>query len=136
MQIQSFIKHKHEVVHVYDDFTVAQALETMKKVRFTSIPVLSRDGTYVGTLTEGDLLWDILSAKGRDAKTGFKRLVKHVKRQRDYAVISAQAEITELIAKASEENFVPVVDEYGQFIGIITRKTILNYFFEHNFIVL
>lgn len=136
MQIQSFIKHKHEVVFVYDDFTVAEALETMKKVRFTSIPVLSRSGAYVGTLTEGDLLWDILSANGRDAKVGAKRLVKQVKRQRDYATIGSQAEMTELIAKASEENFVPVVDEYGQFVGIITRKTILNYFFEHNFIVL
>jgi CBS domain-containing protein len=44
--------------------------------------------------------------------------------------------MVELIANAAEENFVPVVDENDHFMGIITRKTLLNYFFEHNFIVL
>jgi CBS domain containing-hemolysin-like protein len=33
----------------------------------------------------------------------------------------------ELIERASHQNFVPVVDDYGAFIGLITRKAIIQY---------
>ena len=33
----------------------------------------------------------------------------------------------DLIERASHQNFVPVVDDYGAFIGLITRKAIIQY---------
>ena len=48
---------KRELAFVYDDFTVGQALQVMKRYRYSSVPVLKRSGEYVGSLTEGDLLW-------------------------------------------------------------------------------
>ena len=33
----------------------------------------------------------------------------------------------DLIDRASNQNFVPVVDDYGAFIGLITRKAIIQY---------
>jgi CBS domain-containing protein len=136
MQIHSFVKHRIDVIFVYDDFSVKEALETMKTYRYTSIPVINRNGNYIGSLSEGDLLWDILSIPGFDIRKADKRLVSQVKRQRDYGVININSEMPELISKAAEENFVPVVDDHNQFVGIITRKTLLNYFFDHNFIIL
>ena len=37
--------------------TLRQALEKMEHHGYTAIPLLSREGKYIGTITEGDLLW-------------------------------------------------------------------------------
>ena len=39
--------------------------------------------------------------------------------------------MTELIEKVKEHNFVPIVDDRGCFIGIILRRDVLNFLFEH-----
>lgn len=136
MNIIAFIIPKNEVVFVYDHDTVKEALLKLETHRFTSIPVLNQEGNYIGTLTEGDLLWNIKNLVKFNMNTADKMLIKDLKRFRDYETIQMTASINELITKATSENFVPVVDQHGLFIGIVTRKVIINYFFEHNFIVL
>jgi len=136
MDIISFVKHKPEVIYVYDDFTLKEALELMEKHRFTSIPILSRDGKYIGSITEGDLLWKIIRIEGYNTKKADALKVSDIERCRDYLPIRVNQKMDALILKAAEENFVPIIDENDLFIGIVTRKTILTYFFEHNFIVL
>lgn len=136
MDISAFLKPKSEVIFVYDDQSIHDALETMEKSRYTSIPIISRDGRYVGSLTEGDLLWEIKNVAQFNIKKAEKITVGHMHRLRDYESIHISENIEQLIIKASNENFVPVVDDYGLFVGIVTRKTLLDYFFEHNFIVL
>jgi CBS domain-containing protein len=136
MDILAFVKPKQEVIFVYEDETIKEALDKMEKYRFASIPVLNRNGNFVGTLTEGDLLWHIKNNSDYRASKAEKTLISSVNRFRDYVAINYHSNMDELISKASDENFVPVIDDQNQFMGIITRKTLLNYFFEHNFIVL
>lgn len=57
MNILFFLHPKQEVAYVYDDCTLRQVLETMEHHKYASIPMLNRQGEYVGTITEGDLLW-------------------------------------------------------------------------------
>ena len=59
MNLLHFLTPKNDVAFLYDDFTVRQALEKMEYHRYSSIPILNRKGEYVGTITEGDLLWGI-----------------------------------------------------------------------------
>ena len=54
-----FLKPKVEIAYIYDYHTVRQALEIMEYHKYSSIPILSRDGKYVGSITEGDLLWGL-----------------------------------------------------------------------------
>lgn len=136
MDILAFIKPKHEVIFVRSTTTIKEALTKMEEHRFTAIPIIDTEGKYFGTLTEGDLFWEIKRTGHFDIAKAEKILVGDIHRHRDYQAINSKAEMVELIAKAGEENFVPVVDDNGHFMGIITRKTLLNYFFEHNFIVL
>jgi len=136
VNILAFVKPKNDVVFVYDDDTVKDALVKLENHRFTSIPVLNKDGNYIGTLTEGDLLWNIKNIVNFSMKQAEKMSIKELKRFRDYEIIEITANMSELINKATTENFVPVVDQHGLFIGIVTRKEIIKYFFEHNFIVL
>lgn len=136
MDISSFIKPKNQVILVFDDQPIHEAIEIMEKSRFTSIPIISRQGEYVGTLTEGDLLWEIKNTAQFNIKKAEKILVGKMHRHRDYESIHISANIDQLITKASNENFVPVIDDHNQFVGIVTRKTLLDYFFDHKFIVL
>ena len=67
MNILFYLKPKNEIVYLYDDFTLRQVLEKMEKHRYSAVPVINRNGNYVGTLTEGDLLWHLKA-------TGFQEL--------------------------------------------------------------
>lgn len=136
MNIIEFIKPVDEVEYVYEDQTLLEALDKMEGPRFTSIPILKRDGGYAGTLTEGDLLWYIRRKLDFQVKKADRACVCDIPRHRDYEPVRLSTNIDELIIKASNENFVPVLNENGKFVGIVTRKTLLNYFFTHNFIVL
>ena len=60
MNILFFLTPKEEVAYIYDTDSLRQALEKMEHHSFAAVPIISRaDGHYVGTLTEGDLLWSI-----------------------------------------------------------------------------
>lgn len=137
MNITSFLKPFYELTLVYDNQTLSEALAIMTKNRFTTVPVITRDQKYVGSLTEGDILHFILeNADCLNPKNLVKYQVSQVKRFRDYEAVRVDSTMPMLLAKASNENFVPVIDQNENFAGIITRKTLLEYFFEHNFMVL
>jgi CBS domain-containing protein len=127
------MKPKAEVIYMCEDETVREAIELMRKHRFTSIPVLSNDGKYVGTITEGDLLYT-LDKVGREKIKEIR--VSTIKRHRDYDAVNINETMLVLLSRASHENFVPIIDDTNLFLGIVTRKKILDYFFEHNFMVL
>ena len=55
MNILFFLKPKSETAYIYDSSTLRQALESMEYHKYASIPLLNRQGEYVGTITEGDI---------------------------------------------------------------------------------
>ena len=59
MNILRFITLKQDVACLYSDYTLRQALEKMEYHKYSAIPIIDREGRYVGTITEGDLLWEI-----------------------------------------------------------------------------
>ncbi len=137
MNITSFLKPFYEVILVYEDQPLTEALSIITEHRYSSIPIITRDQLYFGTLTEGDILHFLLNHTEcihPEHLSQYK--VSDVKRHRDYEAVQVDSSMTTLLAKASNENFVPVVNTNHQFVGIITRKTLLDYFFEHNFMVL
>jgi CBS domain-containing protein len=137
MNISSFLKPFYDVTVVYDDQPLGEALATLTKHRFSSIPVITRDQRYFGTLAEGDILhFMIKNTECLNPENLNNYKVSDVKRHRDYEAVSVDSTMPTLLSKAANENFVPVVDQNDHFIGIVTRKTLLEYFFEHNFMVL
>ena len=137
MNVLSFLKPSHEVILLFSDETLKAALAKMAEHRFTSIPVIDRAYNYVGTLTEGDILHFVLKNINCLNENEMEKLhVTDLKRHRDYEPISVNATMPLLLSKAKNENFVPVLDQNEKFIGIVTRKKLIEYFFEHNFMVL
>lgn len=133
MNISSFLKTKDDVIFVYDTDSVTDAIEKIQNCRFTSIPVLNNSEEYVGTLTSGDLL-SALYEVGKKIVSQLK--VSDIARNRDYTSVNIDSNVLVLLSRAADENFVPIVNDAGKFIGIVTRKVLINYFLDHNFIVL
>ena len=130
MNIMFFLKPKSEVAHIYDDDTVRQVLERMEYHRYSCIPMLNRQGKYVGSITEGDLLWWLKGNHNLNLKLAEMVSIQEVGRRLDYKPVRAEAKMEDLMEKAMEQNFVPVVDDQGNFSGIITRKDIICYFYD------
>ena len=61
MNIASFLSPKEEVIFLRDDMTIRQGLEKMKRYGYTAVPVIDAEDRYVGVVSEGDFLWNILS---------------------------------------------------------------------------
>ena len=101
--------------------------------RFATIPILKRSGEYVGTISEGDLLWAIKNNYMMNMKDAEGRPVMEVARRKDYLPVTVTTSPEELVAMAVEQNFVPVVDDREAFIGIVTRQKIMEYCMEKYF---
>ena len=128
MNLLFFLTPKGKVAYIYDDFTLRQTLEKMEYHRYSAVPILTREGKYVGTITEGDLLWAIKNRYSLNFKEAENTPILESPRRMDNLPVSADTEIEDLIIKALNQNFVPVTDDRGIFIGLITRKDIMRYF--------
>ena len=128
MNLLFFLTPKGKVAYIYDDFTLRQTLEKMEYHRYSAVPILTREGKYVGTITEGDLLWAIKNRYSLNFKEAENTPILEIPRRMDNLPVSADTEIEDLIIKALNQNFVPVTDDRGIFIGLITRKDIMRSF--------
>jgi CBS domain-containing protein len=61
VNIASFLSPKEEVTFLRDDMTIRQGLEKMKRYGYTAVPVIDAEDRYVGVVSEGDFLWNILN---------------------------------------------------------------------------
>jgi len=130
VNILFFLKPKSEVAYIYDYSTLRQVLETMEYHKYASIPMLNKAGEYVGSITEGDLLWGIKAYTNLNLKEAENIFIRDFPRKADYEVVSADSDMEDLIKKAMNQNYVPVVDDQKKFIGIITRRSIIEYCYE------
>ncbi len=122
-----FLTPKAMCSYVYDDYTMRQALEKMEAAGFAALPILNRRGEYRGTLTEGDLLWGLKNMCYMDMRQAEARKIMEISRRRDNIPVRVTATMQDLVDRASAQNFVPVVDDKDAFIGIITRRSIIQY---------
>ena len=128
MNVAFFLTPKREVEYIYSEYTVRQTLEKMSYHKYASIPIIDRYGFSCGTITEGDLLWFIKGMGGMSLKDAEEVPIMDIPRKMDYLPVHIDSDIDDLIDKALNQNFVPVIDDSDHFIGIVTRKDIiLNY---------
>jgi len=134
VNIAYFLIPKSSVAYLYDDFTFRQGLEKMRHHGYTAIPVISRDGQYVGTVSEGDFLWRILEVNQDDQRAFSMREMEQlhicdiIRSDHHYPSVRITVSMDDLLTSAMNQNFIPVVDDYNCFIGIVTRKDIIRYF--------
>ena len=122
-----FLMPKAMCAYLYDDYTIRQAMEKMESAGSSSIPILNRHGEYRGTLTEGDLLWALKYICYMDMRQAEAHRIGEIERRKDNVPVRVTTSMHDLIDRASTQNFVPVVDDKDAFIGIVTRRSIIQY---------
>ena len=126
MNISFYLIPKSEVTYIHQEDTVAQALRVIHKHGYQAVPVIDEKGRYVGTISEGDFLWNLIEEYHMDMEVMRKSHVKSMRLRWDYKPVSIDADIEQLDNHILNQNFVPVVDGRNVFIGIITRKEIIK----------
>ena len=133
MNIAYFIQPRAQVACVYDDFSLRQALEKLRAHGYSAIPVVTRDNRYVGTVSEGDFLWYLMDQQAPKPVAELKQMetvrIRDVLKMDRNPPVHITATTEELLDHAMAQNFVPVVDDRGCFVGIVTRHDVIRYLY-------
>ena len=116
------LKPKADVALLYDDNTLRKGLELMRTHGFTAIPVISRAGDYLGSISEGDFLWHMVDSEKKGVKTLESTLIRDAIRKDWIPAVRVDVTMEELLESATHQNYIPVTDDRNKFIGIITRQ--------------
>ncbi len=127
MNIMRFLTPKSSVAYLDASSTVRNGFEKMTYHKYRAIPVISSDGVYVGTVTEGDLLRSMLNNGGSDMREHEKVYINDVIQEGFNPPVSITCTVDQLFHRGAEQNFVPVVDDRGVFIGIVTRSAVITF---------
>lgn len=133
MNILFFLTPKAMCSHVEAGCTIRQAMERMENSGFSAMPVLDRDCHYLSVITEGDILWTLKRLGITDWKQAEEYSISEVIPHKTVQAITVNTPVESLFRLAAGQNFVPVIDDRGFFIGIVTRRRIMQYFIEKEF---
>ena len=111
MNILFFLTPKSDVAYIFENETLRQTLEKMEHRKFSCIPLLSLDGKYKGSISEGDLLWGMKTLNVPGLKEAESISIMAIPRRATYKAVHADSDM----------------EDQGYFIGIITRKEIIKY---------
>ena len=127
MNVAFFLTPKSQSAYIENDDTFRQGLEKMRHHGYTAIPVLDKEGKYVGTLSEGDFLWHIIDVGGASMEECEELRVADILQPDRNPPVRITARVSELMEQLLTRNFLPVIDDSGAFIGIVTRQRVLSY---------
>ena len=127
MNILFFLRPKSGITYLVKGNSLRQGLERMRSSGYTEIPVVDKDGLYAGTVNQGDFLWKIIDSDITDMQMAEAVKIDDIVSDRISAV-QINTTMDDLVAKAADQNFVPVTDDFGSFVGIVTRHDIIKYF--------
>ena len=129
MNILFFLTPKAMCAYIESDDTLRQAMERMEHSGYAALPVLDKSGKYCGVVTEGDLLWTLKRLCVMDLRQTEEHSISEIEHRRTVQPVRVDTRVEDLLSVAAEQNFVPVIDDKGDFIGIVTRSRILRYYY-------
>ena len=125
---------KGHLKYLESDNTARQGLEKMRYTGFTAIPVIvPKTGEYVGTISEGAFLWEIVDKINNNPLKRLEDidLVDLIDKSK-YKSVNVETSLDELVQLIMFQNFVPVVDDRNVFMGIVTRRAVIDYYYNRD----
>lgn len=93
VNILFFLTPKSDVAYIFEDETLRQTLEKMEHRKFSCIPLLSLDGKYKGTISEGDLLWGMKTLNVPNLKAAEGISIMAIPRRATYKAVHADSDM-------------------------------------------
>ena len=128
MNVAFFIIPKSKIIYIYENNTLRQGLEKMRYHGYSAVPVLTKDGKYAGSVKEGDFLWTLYGRE--DSHADEKIRVKEILHREGRDPVRITADMDDLLLKVMDQNYVSVVDGTDSFVGIVTRRDIMRYYYK------
>jgi CBS domain-containing protein len=125
--IAFFLVPKKEVISVKVSSTLRQTLERMEHHRYTAVPIVTEVGKYIGTVTEGDLLWYMKNNVNVTFDNAHHYPLEGIPLRMNIQPVRIDATVEDLLRLVTSQNFVPVIDDKDTFIGIVRRSDIMEY---------
>lgn len=126
--IASFLTLKQDTIFITGDSTLRQFMEKSDFHKYTVIPILDEEGRYRGSVSEGDVLRYIKNAGNFDASVAETVRIDEISHYRSYQAAKVGATMEEVFALLMAQNFVPITDDRGVFIGLILRRKVMDYY--------
>lgn len=117
---------KVQVACLNETMNVRQALEKMRAHDYMAIPLISKNGEYLGTISEGDILWHIVNDESIDLEDLEDVNITELLRSDYRPAVKVDCQMSDLAEKIVSNSFVPVVDDRNVLMGIVTRKRVLQ----------
>ena len=127
MNIFPYLTPKNNTYYIIDNISVRQAIEKFDFYKFSVVPVIDENGKYINSISEGDLLCFIKNNNPISLKDLEKIPLFEVPRYRTYECLSISSTFDEILNLSLNQNFIPIIDDRGMFIGIIKRKDIIKH---------
>ena len=119
---------KTQLAYLDDSMSIRQVLEKMKAHGYQTIPLISSaTGEYLGSVSEGDLLWYIVNQREFDLKECENINVLQIVRPNFMPAVNCNTSIDEVTRTVMSQNYVPVVDDRNILMGIVTRRSVLTH---------
>ena len=123
MNVLGMLKPKYSTTYLEEGDSLREGLTIMKASGYTAVPVIDRAGRYVGTVSEGDFLWHMLE-HGEESLDAYQ--IKQIMKKGRMKAAREENDVETLMEFALFQNFVPMVDDRNCYIGIITRRDIIQ----------
>lgn len=122
-QEETFLTPANKLAVIIDTHNIDHAKLLLSHMTYSRVPVVTEDNQFVGTIG----LREIVKYQAENELTDdqlhmdISLIVK-----KDVATVGAGYHLEEVMRKLVDQAFLPVVGEQGEFLGIITRKSILK----------
>jgi len=141
-----------DIISVKEDDTVEKSAKLLAKNHFSGLPVVDNDGYLKGIITEGDLIkhnstvqvlafleilggiiyLDDPNKYFDNVKKSMGHFVKTVMTEEVVSVNSdGEIKVGARLLVSNQVNRLPVIDERGKLVGIVSRKDIMNHLFQN-----
>lgn len=126
MNIFQILTPKDSTAYMKDTMKIPEAMDQFRACGYSSVPVIREDGTYAGVVSVGDFLWSYIDGKDID-ESGRPNTIAQILHLTRGEPVTIDRQILDVIQLAMDQNFVPIVDDRQMYIGIVTRKSIIEY---------
>lgn len=126
MNIAFFLIPKSHVAYLTEGSSFRQGLEKLRRHGYTAVPVISRDGRYLGSVNEGDFLWNLMAMGSLNPHELEEASIDGIISDRTPPV-RVTTTVEALEDRLLDQNFVPVVDDRDVFVGIVTRRSVMAF---------
>lgn len=126
MNTAMLLKPKSMVSYLYGELDFEEGLRQFIDTGFAAVPVIDKDGIYIGVVSEREILYRILEVRSVDPILTEKLTISDFASDSRFEAVTIDAGVDTLLSRITEQNFVPVVDSRGMFSGIVTRRDVLK----------